>query len=166
MTVARSAMMRARAAAASNSAMPSSVPPLASMPSALQTQPAVWNIGMTASSRLCSSNPARSPIRFALLTTPRWLSITPFGTPVVPLVYWICTTSLGRTAACRTANAAADTSSARPTTSAKVSVASAAPITTVWRRSGKGAAACNARRLCRMSWPRYAATVNSACTRP
>ncbi len=71
--------------------------PSSTGPSVMQAQPEVWNIGMKFSTVSPPCTPARAKVRRALLIRPRWCSSAPFGKPVVPEVYWICTASPGRT---------------------------------------------------------------------
>src|SRR6185295_16730905 len=62
-----------------------------------RAHPAVWNIG----NGLTTVSPAWISVIIAkyreLFVRPRWVSNAPFGKPVVPDVYWICTGSLGFT---------------------------------------------------------------------
>ena len=67
------------------------------VPSVMRPQPEVWNIGMGLSATSPGTTPARAIEKRALLVRPRWVSTAPFGKPVVPEVYWICTGSPGAT---------------------------------------------------------------------
>ena len=74
----------------SNAGGRTSVPRVATAPSTLMTHPAAWNSGMGLRKTVPGGKPPRSMVSRALLTIPRWCSTAPFGTPVVPEVYWTC----------------------------------------------------------------------------
>ena len=96
--VARSDSINASCRPGSNWASSTRVAPTLAAPSTPRPQPAVWKSGIGQTSTSPAVTAIRAMDRCALLTSPRWCSSTPLGKPVVPEVYWICTSSPGVTA--------------------------------------------------------------------
>ena len=70
-------------------------------------------------SRSTSEKPIPSPMMNPLFKTLWWLKTTPFGKPVVPLVYWMLTGSSKSREAARSASSSALTPSPLRSTSLK-----------------------------------------------
>ena len=141
----------------------------------------MWKNGIALSSLSSAPQPARSLISRALLMVPRCVSIAPFGAPVVPLVYWICSTSPGATAACRSASWRALTRPASDSTASKLAAPGSlpAPSSAIRLRSGSASplrsasgsamdsrSGIRAESAAPMSLPRCSATARSVPTLP
>ena len=76
-----------------------SVPPCVIIDVMDSTMPKQWNIGTWIIIRSAVERSMRSPMVLPLFMMLRWVSITPFGKPVVPEVYCMLQTSSGLTEA-------------------------------------------------------------------
>ena len=147
----RSSSISSRNSAGSNIGISTSAARRSSAPSTPITHPPVWNSGIGDSHVTPSGISTRSAHSLALSTTLPWRSTAPFGNPVVPLVYWICTGSSAPTAGSSTDEPAVTIIS--PSRSRR----------RTWRRSGRSArmaSACAASGL-----PRTSGTRNSPAAR-
>ena len=90
-SVPRSASVSSRNKPASNPGITTCVPARARVPTVARPAPPIWNSGIALIqvSAVSSPNPARRVARSYAADIPPCVSIAPFGTPVVPDVYWI-----------------------------------------------------------------------------